>query len=154
MASSTIAPGASIHWRPEYELGLAQVDQQHKALFHLLGEAWQALVRNDREKTLLLIRRLEHYTVVHFAEEEAYMRSIGYVGIDTHKKQHDAFVRRIAQEAAGIASGADISLNLFHFLRDWLLQHILVDDRKYAEFEARQSRPSNPLASFFRLFRA
>lgn len=145
---------SAIQWSADFELGLKQVDLQHKALVQLLGDAWQALVRNDRVKALQLVQRLEDYTSVHFAEEEAFMRRIGYPDFDAHKERHDTFVQRIVREKAAIASGTDISLDLFHFLRDWLVQHIRVEDRKYADFEARQSNAPSLLSSFFRLFRA
>lgn len=147
--------GSAIQWSADYELGLSEIDLQHQALVKLLGDAWRAVVRNDREQALHLIRRLEHYTVVHFAEEEAFMRSIGFPELSAHKLRHDAFTRRIAEEAYKLESGGDLSLDLFHFLRDWLLRHILVEDRKYADFEAQQqTRSPSLLASFFRLFRA
>lgn len=151
---SITATGSAIQWSADYELGLKQVDLQHKALVQMLGDAWQALVRNDREKALQLVQRLEDYTTVHFAEEEAFMRKIGYPEFAAHKERHDAFVQRIARERAAMASGTDISLDLFHFLRDWLVQHIRAEDRKYAAFEARQPSSPSLLSSFFRLFRA
>lgn len=143
---------AVIEWSPGYELGLEQVDRQHEALVSMINDAWQAVVRRDKAEALRVIRNLEQYTVVHFTEEEAFMRSIAYPHFESHKVLHDNFVRRIGEEAGTLEQGGELSMGLLHFLKDWLVSHILHEDKKYADYQSASSRPRSGLGAFFRRF--
>ena len=75
---------------------------------------------------------LERYTVTHFTAEEAFMRSHGYSNFEAHKKQHDQFISRVRSERQSIEAGGPVSLDMINFLKDWLINHILVQDKAYA----------------------
>ena len=71
-----------------------------------------------------------------------------------HKAEHEKFIGRIAHEKAAVAAGKALSLELVHFLRDWLVQHIRFTDRAYAdEFRNREKAAmKGSLGKFFRRF--
>lgn len=141
-----------VGWDKAYSLDLPELDAQHKTLFDLINRLWQSIVENaDIRNQIRLIEQLEHYTVTHFSEEESYLHSIAYPELEKHKKAHAGFVQRIASERQSLVKGGRISLDLLHFLNDWLVEHIKVKDRAYADFAARRAQPS-VLGRFFRLF--
>ena len=133
-----------VSWSKSYTLGLPDIDGQHKGLFDLINQIWVAIINNSpREATLALIQRLEHYTIAHFTEEEAFMRVMNYQDYDQHKRMHDAFIDRISRERASIENhSGGLTLDLLRFLKTWLVDHILLVDKQYADFfVASQQKP-------------
>jgi hemerythrin len=99
------------------------------------------------------LEELERYTVTHFTAEESFMRTHNYSGFDAHKTQHDGFISRLRQEREAVEAGATLSLDMINFLKDWLINHILVQDKTYAA-EFTPKKLGDSLGGFFsRLFR-
>lgn len=143
-----------IEWDPTYSIGLQEIDDQHKVLVNIINQIWDEVVSGAKSvRVLASIAELEQYTVTHFQAEENFMRSNAYSDFKAHKKRHDAFVERIRQERLAVESGKSFSLDLVNFLKDWLLNHILIEDRAYAQ-EFQPKKLGESLGSFFaRLFR-
>jgi len=132
-------PDALIKWSASYDLGVEEIDIQHRSLVDLLNQVWEGIVyRADRSEVLRVLDELERYTVDHFTEEELYMWEINYPGFNDHTKLHRVFIARIEAEKQVVIQGGDLSLNLVHFLKDWLINHILVQDKAYAEYAQRK----------------
>jgi len=92
-----------VAWQEAYALDLPEIDAQHQVLFDLMNALWHAIiVRAPAQETLALVSELERYTIVHFTEEETFMRRAGYSRFDAHKHAHDRFVARVAEEKARI----------------------------------------------------
>lgn len=140
-----------IAWQDSFALGLPEIDDQHKTLFSLMNRLWSALVlKAGTEELLDIIGELEHYTISHFAAEETFMRVTQYPRFIEHKQAHDKFVERLAVEKANLASGKVIGIALLHFLKDWLVNHILIQDKAYAEEYQSAKSPAWALGKFFR----
>lgn len=144
-----------IDWDKSFSIGMDEIDDQHKVLFEIINHLWEEVVAREKGSSVVAtIEELERYTVTHFTAEESFMRSHHYSKFDTHKQQHDAFIARIRQERAAVEAGATVSLDLINFLKDWLINHIMVQDKAYAA-EFQPKKVSNSLGGFFaRLFRA
>ncbi len=144
-----------VAWSDEYALDLPEIDEQHKFLFRLIDDVWRTVVNKaDRDTTLGVVGELERYTVTHFAAEEAFMREQQYSLYHEHRAEHEKFVARIALEKASVKAGRPLSLELMHFLRDWLVLHIRFTDRAYAdEFRDREKAAmKGSLGKFFKRF--
>ena len=140
---------ALVSWSDEFGLGMPEIDEQHRVLIELINQVWRAVVkRADRTEALPILEELEKYTITHFMAEEVFMREIAYPQFAEHKIEHDNFVNRVAEEKAKIVAGQGVELDMVHFLKDWLINHILVSDKAYAEQHRRQS--SGFLGRFFR----
>ncbi|MDQ5911021.1 MAG: hemerythrin [Pseudomonadota bacterium] len=131
-----------VAWQNTYSLDSPEIDEQHKALFDLINNLWEVIAnRTSVEDQRPLIDRLESYTLTHFSQEESFMQGIKYPKFDAHKKMHDQFAQRIAEEKARVVAGNGFSLDILYFLKDWLVNHILVSDRDYVDFsKADQSK--------------
>lgn len=140
-----------VDWQNAYSLGMPEIDEQHKALFELINELWGAIVkRASIENQMLVIEGLERYTIAHFTAEETFMRAIKYSKFDVHKQMHDQFIQRIADEKTRLLNGHGFSLDVLYFLKDWLVNHILVSDQDYAHFSHAMAQSSTSfLARFF-----
>lgn len=144
-----------VMWSNEFSLAMPEIDAQHQVLFELINQVWVAIIpsKPDQEQTLRIVEELERYTLTHFTDEEIFMRKIGYLKFTEHKYAHEHFVARVAQEKAKIVSGQRMTLDIVYFLRDWLINHILVSDKEYAAEFKKQSTPSSILGKFFKRFR-
>jgi hemerythrin len=148
-----IAKENQFSWNEDYALGLAEIDAQHKSLFDIMNRLWSAIVnRATPEQMLTIIGELEQYTQSHFTDEENFMRATGYPDFDAHRKAHVAFIRRLAEEKNAVLAGNTLSLDLLRFLKDWLVSHIKVVDRAYADIYETSKQPKSFLGRFFQRF--
>lgn len=137
-------------WTNAYSIGIPEIDAQHMELVDIMNRLWDALIRRaEHGETTALIEALERYCVAHFRAEETMMQVAAYPDIDRHKHAHAQFVGEIAAKKAEIAQGGELPLDLLHYLRDWLLKHILVADRHYADFYSAQNKPRGFFGRFF-----
>lgn len=144
-----------VTWKDSYALGMIEIDEQHRMLFEIMNNMWQAIVHNEKQSAMVdILQSLELYTVRHFAEEELFMKSFDYPNFDKHILLHQHFIQKIANEKERVARGEKPSLDLLHFLRDWLLNHIQVQDKHYADYFSQQQKTSKKslLGRFFQKF--
>ncbi len=69
----------AIKWNNRFNIGVEVVDKAHQKLFSIVGKL---IALNEEEKQQHACREgikyFKNYTLKHFAEEEAYMKSIRY----------------------------------------------------------------------------
>jgi hemerythrin-like metal-binding protein len=139
-----------IQWSDSYRIGLAEIDDQHQSLIDLMNELWTAITTNaPPEYCRRILSRLELYTIEHFGAEEIMMRTIDYPDFFAHQGAHRQFVGRLQAEIRRLDAGESLTLDILHFLKDWLVNHILVNDRDYAAFFAAKNKPVGFLGRFF-----
>ena len=142
-----------VNWQDRYSVGMAEIDEQHKALFSTINRLWSVIVGKGEASVVLgLLDELERYTVQHFSAEEIFMRQVNYPDFEQHKKLHAQFVQRVAQEKGNVVAGKSLSLDLLHFLKDWLIEHILVEDQRYATFYGESRKKEQGLGALFKRF--
>ncbi|MDR0525305.1 MAG: bacteriohemerythrin [Spirochaetaceae bacterium] len=129
---------AFIVWDDRYVIGIPVVDEQHKALLKLTNELYEACRRGDaaaREEFKDTIRRTVDYVKFHFSDEEKILERVKYPKIGEQKHQHECFVRKVLEDVKNFENGKTFVPNQFvRFLRDWILEHIAVADKEYAEY--------------------
>ena len=120
----------------EYLTGISLIDKEHRELFRIIGEV-QQLINNDFtydkfDDIVSLLEELKEYTKFHFADEEEYMKSINYEGLDAQQRAHDAFVARLEElDLSHIDENQQETLEeILAFLTEWLVNHILHSDKK------------------------
>ena len=69
----------------------------------------------------------------HFKYEEILFDQIGYQQTDEHMKKHSQLVERVLDFQKRVEKGEDIGDELMQFLKNWLGQHIMIEDKAYAE---------------------
>ena len=119
----------------DYKIGMPLIDEEHEHLFEIINSA-DDLIRNEfipdkYDHIMSLFEELTEYTKVHFADEEEYMASIGYDGLEAQKAAHAGFVEKLEQvEDEGFEENQQkVLLDLLDFLFGWLIQHILKMDK-------------------------
>ncbi|MDR3608383.1 MAG: bacteriohemerythrin [Oligoflexia bacterium] len=132
-------------WGEEYRLNIPHMDSEHQLLIDKINLVAQRLEKGVTGTGLPLFKTafqdLAAYTVTHFADEEEFMRSIGFPELASHKKVHEALLAKVGEFSAVDPRSID-GRALMHFLNDWLLKHILGADMKYARYH-RKKRGEN-----------
>lgn len=122
----------------EFVTGIHLIDSEHKELFHIIDQAYK-MVRtqitiSDLDEILQILTRLEEYTKEHFQDEEEYMESIGYEGLEAQKRAHAAFISKLndihLSKAKMEEKPQEYMQSLVEFLLGWLVNHILYSDMK------------------------
>ena len=87
------------------------------------------------DKIIEILNELKEYTKEHFGDEEEFMESIHYKGIEAQKRAHEAFIDKLENiDLNEIENNPNEYLqNLLEFLLGWLINHILHTDKKIAE---------------------
>lgn len=120
----------------EYMTGIEIIDKEHQILFEIIDRAnhmvksWKA--GDDYDMIMQILKELQEYTATHFADEEEYMKNIGYEGYESQRRAHDAFITRLDEiNTDKIDENPKIYLeSLIEFLTGWLIHHILNADKK------------------------
>ncbi len=124
-----------INWNPAFNIGVEIVDKAHQRLFSIVRRMLKLIRENEIDQWTCIegLKYFKNYTAHHFMEEEAYMRSIGYVGYDMHKRLHDNMknITLPALEEKMKASNYSME-SVEQFLGiciSWLTGHIMIEDR-------------------------
>ena len=121
-------------WDEKLETGIPSVDEQHRKLVELINQLFVALGEGKAEAIMGgVIEELLEYTRTHFIEEEELKRVARYPGYLEHKKNHDLFIAKVEGLKDKLLAGkTDISLEVINFLKDWLIDHIMGEDKLFA----------------------
>ncbi|MBL1213407.1 MAG: bacteriohemerythrin [Ignavibacteriae bacterium] len=121
-------------WKPEYEVGIESVDEQHKHLVSLINKLEEAKAHeNENEVIHDIFYELVDYTKYHFSEEEKFLKSFEYENLMVHKAQHKVLVKQIVDILNGLKKGEyEVGEKLTLMLQNWLIKHVLKHDKIYA----------------------
>jgi hemerythrin len=121
-------------WKDAYSVHINSVDSQHKNLFRLADELYDAMLAGKGKAAVgAVLQRLLDYTRVHFAHEERLMQECGYPDYAAHKAEHDALTREVQRLQAEYTAGRiTMTVQVMQFLKNWLEKHIANSDLKYA----------------------
>jgi hemerythrin len=124
-----------IRWDPKLAVGIQEIDEQHQELFVRAGRVLAAMRAADLGETERTLGLLGDHLVLHFAAEEAWMRSSIYPDYSSHQAEHDRFLKEFRRlktsfEAKGFV--ATVTVMIQGWLGAWLRAHIAGTDRKLA----------------------
>jgi hemerythrin len=121
-------------WDERYFLHISPMDNEHRVLIEKMNLFLSSLNVNNLNEKIRTFDQLTEYTLKHFADEEKYMESISYPDLINHKKIHKALVNQVLIYKENLEEGKVNKLKISNFLKDWLGQHIIGQDKKYAKF--------------------
>lgn len=123
----------------EYLTGIPLIDEEHERLFDIIGRADELvkaeLLHDKYDEIVGILAELKDYTKEHFRDEEAYMESIHYPGLEAQKMAHEIFELKL--ENLNLEQVDDNQQEyleeLMEFLFGWLSNHILKADKLIVE---------------------
>jgi len=134
-----------IKWRDSFSVGVQKFDDEHKVLLDIINEMF-IIVRDQKtvDHLTIEINKLIQYTQEHFTDEEEAMEKAGYPALDEHKSIHAKLLNDVTVFKKRVDNGEkEATTNFYHFLRDWLLTHIIEEDMQYKPFLANDNDPTD-----------
>jgi hemerythrin-like metal-binding protein len=83
-----------IEWSPTFELGVPEIDDDHRLLFGLAQEICEAVEKADADLCHVRTDALLDALKKHFASEEEFLERAGYPNIDEHKDFHNSLLTK------------------------------------------------------------
>ena len=125
-----------VSWQKSYSVGIKLIDEQHMKLIQLTNKLFNSCI-GGQEKVkadsvfLTVVHEVVDYVDYHFNTEERVMERINYPEYKAHKQEHVTFVKKVLDKIEEFNLGkTNTSLSFVYYLRDWVLHHIAVNDKK------------------------
>lgn len=126
-----------MEWTQKYSVGIPIFDDEHKKLIAIINDLYEGIETGcEKEALQRAIKGLIEYTILHFRHEEMYFEDWVYPEAQRHAAKHIelktkvfAYRDRIEREA-----NAELADEMLRFLRGWLAEHILAEDKKFGAF--------------------
>lgn len=124
-----------LEWSDDFLIGIRELDYEHKILIEDINKFHAELLehagKDNIEDTLGGIHaRMQ----AHFALEENFMKRHDYPHLVAHKAEHnrllDDYTEYMIRFKRG--DGEEWGIMIGNILKDWIVNHILVSDKKMA----------------------
>jgi hemerythrin len=123
-------------WQDDYAINVSVVDKQHQELYSLAKVLYAALfsgVKTDEPDRLF--PKLIAYTETHFQTENQLMLENEFPGYAVHVKKHEQILKAL-QDFSAVFSAKRMTpkKEVGIFLKDWVMTHILTEDRRLGTY--------------------
>ena len=126
---------AQFVWQDEYNLGVEVIDKEHQRLFKIINKLFT--LREEEKNSQFTcqegIKFFKSHAMKHFADEEAYMMSTGYEGLEQHCRIHKSFrettLPALEQELERTGYARDAVEHFLGVCAGWLIGHTLTEDQ-------------------------
>ena len=127
-----------VEWDDRYSVGIPFIDDQHKELLNQTNALYvECLNGKDAAQAHFegAILSAVDYVKFHFSAEEKMLERVDFPEIAEHKREHEAFVKKVLEEVKNFETGKQFVPNNFvRFLKAWILTHIAVSDKRYSAY--------------------
>ncbi len=125
-----------IEWTQEMSVGNAWFDGHHQMIIDCLNALHPLLDTQGHDADVQrVLAKLEDFVLVHFSEEEQAFKRAGYPDWRAHKDMHDQMYDVVFSLKSDVEHGRSVdAAKLFTLLNNWLVSHILGEDKKYVPY--------------------
>ncbi len=125
-----------IEWNSTMSVGVEIIDKHHQHLVALINQLFEAMRQEQDEEVIDgVLHELNEYVQYHFSYEEELMRECSYPGYEQHCNEHKQLAESLNVLQERHSRGRErITVEVMHFLRDWLQRHILESDMGYVSY--------------------
>ena len=127
-----------IDWSYDYLLGVDVIDVQHKGFFDATHRLYESIQNCEGETSVeQTLAFLRNYASEHFRTEEAFMQQHGFPRLEEHKQLHVAFFEALDMRLDDLrvfGPSQDLADRALEIAQDWLLDHIIEEDTRYARY--------------------
>jgi hemerythrin len=120
-----------VEWKESYNIGVKEIDNQHRGLFDLIGKLDSSRSYETVGKYFFLtLNKFVEYAQIHFSTEERYIDEAQYPQAREHRREHILFIEQVTllmQKVEHKESGSEDRTLVF--LKEWYLKHIVGSDR-------------------------
>lgn len=127
-----------MEWTPKYELGIPEMDAQHRQWLDVLNRFYDRLAEKDLSGGRGLWDEAHGFTLYHFREEEYFLAAINYPYYQEQRTAHSLIIDRLQGVRKDLDSGhIPGKAELARIFKLWFKEHILIEDKKYASYFSR-----------------
>ncbi|MBF0268814.1 MAG: hemerythrin family protein [Alphaproteobacteria bacterium] len=122
-------------WDALLEVGVPSIDEDHRDIVAWVSDLQEMGDYSFPHRTLVSVfDSLVDYVSIHFRREESAMAACSFAGLESHRKEHEAFEQIIQNIHSQLLGNADFIFEkaTFDFIFDWLLSHITQVDVQMA----------------------
>ncbi len=127
-------------WSEDYSVHNTIIDEQHQTFLRIANEliALSTAESPDAAVVIAETAKLGEYASFHLTTEEDMFEKYGYPEAPEHIAAHNVFrdeaMRMLNEAKDGEGKTAEEAKQAAEFAGNWLLTHIMVMDKKYAQF--------------------
>ena len=127
-----------VQWQNSYSVGVRPIDEQHMELINITNKLFSNYMSGQNKINAAFLNTIHEaveYTRYHFGTEEKVMERINYPHYANHKREHTNFIREVLVKVDDFKTGKILApLEFVYFLRDWVLHHIAVSDKRLGDY--------------------
>ena len=126
---------ALMKWSDMLSVKVARFDKEHQNLIDIINDLHEAMmVGKGKEVVASILKRLMDYTSTHFKSEELVLSQYGYPDLAQQKAEHKKFINQLSDIQKQLLENKAFPTTILCFLRDWLNNHIMKEDKKYGSY--------------------
>jgi len=112
------------------------MDNHHRQLIKLINQLYEIIRDNTGfESVDAILEEMANYADYHFSAEENLLEQHDFPGLEEQRKSHGQYLSQIDELRKKFDKDSRESVqNIYVFLRNWLINHIVLEDKKYGTF--------------------
>jgi hemerythrin-like metal-binding protein len=116
---------AALVWTDALALQQPRMDDTHREFVDLLAEVEAALQQPTPDTLIASLARFVAHTEAHFAQEDAWMATIGFAPENCHATQHAQVLQLLREVQRRVQDDGNVALvgQLVPALADWFVPH-------------------------------
>ena len=127
-----------IRWKKIYETNISEIDILNKELVSIINEFYKSvLIDNISDQAEDLIIKMIQISQKLFSEEKRLFEIYAYPEEErsSHLEEHNFLMEVLIKAKKNVKEGdIIICYKLADILRNWLVNHLLITDREFAEY--------------------
>ncbi len=127
-----------ITWNDDWNIGHPEIDEHHHKLVEMVQRLFGAIITTQGEDYVKeIFLELINYTKYHFQREEEVFEEYGFDQLVQHKALHQDLIKQVLEISEDIiaqGASAEISEEVYNFLKHWLADHIIKEDLRFKTF--------------------
>jgi len=120
-----------IEWSEGLNLGIKDLDDDHKQLLNIINELLDAINNNVAVDIIIdKFTKLQSYAQSHYRREEDYLRKCGCIKLEEYKDKQHIFNNKIINLKNKLIASKNYEIfqEISLFLTEWLVAHIIEDN--------------------------
>ena len=127
-----------IEWKEEYNLGIHEIDAQHKRIFEVINNFYRAVEQSKENECLsVFLGELVSFAEHHLSTEENHFEEFNCAVKENHIKKHNIYRGKVAQFLEKNEKNENetraLSFEVLAFMKEWWTSHIVGVDRGYVD---------------------
>lgn len=122
-----------IRWSDAFSVGVDELDNQHKKIIEIVNRLIDDISLGVSAELIAdTLTEMVAVVVGHFKREEYLLEQAGYPDLDAEKDAHKSYHSTTTELYKDLMSSNNVALeDMVQYIRNWWMDHILNEDRKY-----------------------